>query len=157
MLRILVLASGVLLAAGAARADEAERLAMAGQIYDIGHSPAIEMQVFDATLPFYLHALDQTMNLTEAERASMPSVLRQVFLADAPTMRQHAVELYARTFSEAELQGMLDFYRSEAGRAFLAHQSDLNQDYFHMQDALNAHVVSQAAEQLTAQRTRQTP
>ncbi|MES1201137.1 MAG: DUF2059 domain-containing protein [Pseudomonadota bacterium] len=146
-----------LVSAAPAHADEAERVALARQIYEITHTDSREMQFLDATLPFYMRAIDEAMHLTEGERTLAPDMLRQEYRATIPLVRDHVAQTYARLFTEEQLHQILDFYESDAGKAFLAHQTELTQDSITLQNVQNDRVVQEAARHLMERRTQQSP
>jgi hypothetical protein len=143
-----------LFAPAPAFADEAERLALARQIIAT-RSDEAELQFFEATLPYYLYNLEQATALTEAERARLPDMLREEYLEALELSREHSAATFARIFTEAELREILDFYKSDAGRRFLANQTELQEDSLALQQAMNIAVMEGALERLLESRTAQ--
>lgn len=144
-------ALAVLLTAQPARADDAHRLAMARELVAT-RSHAAEMQYFDAILPFYTAQIEQAARLTDVEREQLPQVLREEYEAALLTAHEHAAQTYARLFSEAELQDVLDFYESATGRHFIASETELSRDSINMQQAMNVAVMQGAVERVLAAR-----
>lgn len=114
-----------------------------------------EMQFFDATLPYYMQALEQAFTMTDLEREALPQILREEYLEALVIAREHGAETYARIFTEAELRQILAFYESDAGRRFLANQVEIGQDNILVQQAMNAAVLQHAAERLLSGRGSQ--
>lgn len=142
-------------AAAPAYADEAERMALARQIINT-RSEEAEMQFFEASLPYYMAAMEQALNLTEREREMLPEMLREAYRAALGPSREHSAQTYARIFTEAELREIVDFYESAAGRKFLERQTELQQDGIDLQQVMNAAVLQNTAERLLeARRTHE--
>lgn len=145
-----ILAGLALAAMGAvapAYADEAARMALARQI--IGQrSEEAEMQFFDASLPYYMSAMEQAMNLTEQERERLPEMLREEYRAALGPSREHSAQTYARIFTEDELREIVAFYESSAGRKFLERQTELQEHGIELQRVMNAAVLQNTAERL---------
>jgi hypothetical protein len=135
-------------------ADEAERLALARRIISTRQED-VEMQFFDATLPYYMAAIEQTVNITEAERDRMPDVLREEYRAALLTAREHTVLFYARIFAEEDLRSIAAFWESAAGRSFIAHEAEIQQDNIDLQNAMNAAVLQNALERTLEARNAQ--
>lgn len=151
----LVLVCLALLAMGAASpayADEAERLALARQLIAT-RSQEAEMQFFDASLPYYMNAMEQALNLSESERERLPEMLREEYRAALGPSREHSANTYARIFTEQELREILAFYESSAGRKFIARQAEIQQDGIDLQTVMNAAVLQNTAERLIESRS----
>jgi len=145
-----ILAGLVFLAMGAAApayADEAERMVLARQIIAM-RSEEAEMQFFEASLPYYMQAMEQALNITERERDQLPGMLRDSYRQALGPSREHAAQTYARIFTEAELREILDFYESSAGRKFLERQTEIQQDGIDLQQVMNVAVLQNTAEQI---------
>ena len=146
----LILAGLALVATAAAQpavADEAERLALARQIIAT-RSEEAEMQFFEASLPYYLSAMEQALNLTERERERLPEMLRDEYRAALGPSREHSAETYARIFTEEELREIVAFYNSSAGHKFLERQTEIQQDGIELQRVMNAAILQNTAERL---------
>lgn len=124
-------------------ADEAERLDLARRIVAT-RSEDVEMQFFDATLPYYMAAVEQSASFSEAERERMPDLLREEYRAALIMAREHTAVLYARIFTEEDLRGIAAFWESRAGRSYIAHESEIQQDNIDMQNAMNSAVLQNA-------------
>lgn len=151
----LVLACLALLAMGAVspvHADEAERLALARQIINT-RSEEAEMQFFDASLPYYMNAMEQALNLSERERERLPVMLREEYQAALGPSREHSANTYARIFTEQELREILAFYESAAGRKFIERQTEIQQDGIDLQTVMNAAVLQNTAERIVESRS----
>lgn len=151
----LVLVCLALLSMGAAspvHADEAERLALARQLIAT-RSEEAEMQFFDASLPYYMNAMEQALNLSERERERLPDMLREEYRAALGPSREHSANTYARIFTEQELREILAFYESSAGRKFIERQTEIQQDGIDLQTVMNAAVLQNTAERLIESRS----
>ena len=60
-------------------------------------------------------------------------------------------ELYASTFTEEELQGVIDFYKSPAGKSFVAKQPELMKKSMELNQAKMSAIMPQI-QQLIMQR-----
>ena len=150
----MIAALGIFTPARADDSDDAVRLDLARQI-EATRSDESYMQIFRATLPYYMSSLDNVMHLSAAERQAMPQRLEQEYRADLPRVREHRATLLAQIFTTDQLRTLLAFDTSETGRAFIAHQEEMSQDSINMQHALNAAVLSDVAQLLQNQRAAQ--
>lgn len=135
--------------AGPAAADD--RLALATAIVATV-SDEVEMQYFDASLPFYMNAIQQSVRLTEAEQERITQLLREEYVAALAIGRRHRAETYARIFTESDLRDILDFYNSGAGRRFLEAEPQITDDNIQLQNAMNAAVMENAVQRLLEER-----
>jgi hypothetical protein len=133
-------------------ADEDERMALARQVIAT-RSDEAEMQFFEATLPYYLSSIEQTVNMTDVERDGLPALLREEYVAALGPAREHAAATYARIFSEEELRELVAFYHSGVGRKFLERQTEIQQDGINLQRVMNAAVLQNALERMLRART----
>lgn len=152
---VIAVALGFFTPARADNADDAVRLDLARQI-EATRSDESYMQIFRATLPYYMSSMDNVMHLSDAERQALPQRLEREYQADLPRVREHRAALLAQTFTTDQLRALLAFDTSDAGRAFIAHQEEMSQDSISMQHALNAAVLSNVAQQIQNQRGAQT-
>ena len=113
------------------------------------------MQLFHATLPYYISSLNNVMHLSDAERQALPQTLEREYHAELPRVREHRAALLAHLFTTDQLRALLAFDTSDAGEAFIAHQEEMSQDSINMQHALNAAVLDNVAQQLQNQRAAQ--
>jgi hypothetical protein len=134
-----------------ASADDAERMRLAREIMAT-RSDEAEMQYFDASLPYYMNAIEQSLNISDRERERLPDMLREEYRATLAPAREHSAATYARIFTEAELRQILDFYKSDAGRKFLERQTEIQQDGIDLQELINTSVLQGAAERLISAR-----
>ncbi len=135
-------------------ADEAERLELARR-FVATRSDETEMQFFDATLPYYMSAMEQSLNVTDVERERLPDVLREEYRRALVTAREHTAQTYARIFTEDELRELVAFYETGVGRSYLEHQGEIQQDSIDLQRAMNAAVLQSAAERVLDGRNAQ--
>lgn len=144
----------IAMAASPAFADEAERMALARHIIAT-RSEAAEMQFFEASLPYYMGALEQTLNLTEREREALPGLLREEYRAALTFSRERSAQTYARIFTEDELREIVAFHQSNAGRKFLERQTEIQRDGIELQRVMNAAVLQNTAQRLLDARQTQ--
>ena len=137
--------------AAPAFADDAERMELARR-FVATRTDETEMQFFDATLPYYMSAIEETVNITDLERERLPDLLREEYRTALVTAREHTAQTYARIFTEAELRELVAFYESGAGRRYLEHQGEIQQDSIDLQRAMNAAVLQNAAERMLEER-----
>lgn len=130
------------------------RLGVARQIVAT-RSEAAEMQFFRAKLPYYTNAIQAASHLDDAEQAALPALLEQEYRATLVISHEHSAATYARLFTLAQLQEVLAFYSSEAGRAMLANQQALTQDSIELQRVFDASVLSATAQRIQDQRAVQ--
>lgn len=135
-------------------AGEAERMELARR-FVAQRTEETEMQFFDASLPYYMSAIEQTINITDLERERLPDLLREEYRTALITAREHTAQRYARLFDENELRDLVAFYESGVGRRLLEHQGEIQQDSIDLQRAMNAAVLQNAAERLLGERNTQ--
>jgi uncharacterized protein len=118
---------------------------------------AVIRQILEAT-----HAADQVVNAIEAsvpvQRASnpkIPAVFWDRFLEQARRQRGEFVDslvpLYSRTFSLAELKGVLAFYQSPLGKRLLETQPGLMRESMQLGQRWGANIGAEVGRQLAAE------
>lgn len=127
----LLLAAGLALGGGKALAQETANLALAEELLALMNMPQ--------TIEQSLAAMKQAM---PAQMAQMSKAMGEEMPAEAPQQTQQTMEimaeelrwekikddyaaLYAATFTADELKGLIAFYQSPPGRAFVAKQPEL--------------------------------
>jgi hypothetical protein len=65
------------------------------------------------------------------------------------------VLFYARIFAEEDLRSIAAFWESAAGRSFIAHEAEIQQDNIDLQNAMNAAVLQNALERTLEARNAQ--
>ena len=112
-----------LLAFGAARADDAiapERLALARQVLDLSGATKAYNN-YDKNLDMMLAEIEQSLPpLDDATMADIKKIAVDEFAAAKPQLIDGAVKIYARHFSENDLNAQIAFYKSDAGQHFSA-------------------------------------
>jgi hypothetical protein len=124
MRKLAVVSTVILLAvAGAARADEASKKAKIEELFQLTNVDRMVGQILGQV---------RSMQTAQTERMAMSAEARsrtreiqdriQALIARALSwdkIKPEYVALYAETFTEEEIDGMLAFYKSPAGRAML--------------------------------------
>jgi uncharacterized protein len=153
--RTLVLAAFLLVAGGQAAAQSAA----SGE----GGKTALIRQILDVT-----HAADQVVGAIEAtvpaQRAGnprIPALFWDRFLVQARARRveflDSLVPLYSRTFEVAELEALLQFYRSSLGQRLLDTQPALMRESVQIGQRWGARIGAEIGEQLAAEGVRIQP
>ena len=134
MKRLVSLILLVLFVPLAARADDASKRAKVQDMLDLLHIDKTMAQVMEVVKRQTTSMTSQTMggNLTPEQKASIADFQQKVFdfietQVGWQALRPQYVELYASTFSEDEIDGMLAFYKSPAGQAMIAKTPELTQ------------------------------
>ena len=107
----------------AARADEASRRAKAEEMVTLLHMDTLMKQMMDAMEKQVSTSVRQMApgnNLTPQQQAKLDEYNKKVFALIESQMGWKAIEpdildLYAKTFTDEELDGILAFYKSPAG------------------------------------------
>jgi len=109
----------------AARADDASRHAKAQEMANLLHLDKLMAQVMDAMIS-QMNAMSKQFGgeTTPAQQAKLDAFQKKVFaLIDTQlgwkSMQPVYVDLYAKAFTDEELDGILVFYKSAAGNAMI--------------------------------------
>ncbi|ADW68559.1 Protein of unknown function DUF2059 [Granulicella tundricola MP5ACTX9] len=122
MKRTAILLSVLLALPFTAHADETSRKAKAQEIVNLLHMDRLMKQMMDG-ITQQTKAMTAQMaggTISPAQQAKLDAFQKKVFtLIDAQmgwkAMEPTYIDLYAKTFTEAELDGMVNFYKSPAG------------------------------------------
>ncbi|MBS0385314.1 MAG: DUF2059 domain-containing protein [Proteobacteria bacterium] len=131
----------------AASDDAALRLDLARQIVAL-RSPASEMQLFRAKLPWYTGMMRANVRMTDAQRDALPRILEEQYRAALVPEHENVAANYARLFTAAQLREVLAFNNSETGRAWLSHQDELTQASLNLQRVVDLAVLAGATQAL---------
>lgn len=124
--------AGVVLSVGAANAQEKPRRAMAEELLNVMNmresiekSFAMVKQMMPAQMAQMEQATGQTNMLANAssQMGNMMDMMAQELSWD--NLKDGYIALYADTFTEEEMKGIIAFYKSPAGQAFVAKQPEL--------------------------------
>ncbi|MEO7142385.1 MAG: DUF2059 domain-containing protein [Bryobacteraceae bacterium] len=121
--RLTVLASVFLLVSGSAFADEASKAAKAEQIFQLTNSERAFRQVLDQMRSMQMaqiarqHMTAQNQANAQQRQAQMSKLLEDRLSWEK--LKPQYIRIYAETYTEEELDGILAFYQSPAGRAML--------------------------------------
>ncbi|MFT3727565.1 MAG: DUF2059 domain-containing protein [Terricaulis sp.] len=148
---VLALLTAPLALAQAEAPDHEARLVLARQIIAL-RSEESEMTLFQAKLPYFLASIAAATHLTDAERTALPGLVEHAYRAAMAPAREQSAVVYANTFTADQLQQVLNFYQSDAGKAFLAHQQELTTASISLQRLVDAAVISSVVHGLDDQR-----
>lgn len=149
---ILLLAVGLALSGGQAQAKEKTTQTLAEELLVLMNLPQ--------TIEQSLAAMKQAM---PAQMAQMSKAMGEELPAEAPQQAQQTMEimaeelrwekikddyaaLYATTFTAGELKGLIAFYKSPAGQAFVAKQPVLMQHSMEINQKLMVRVMPRLKE-----------
>ena len=130
---ILVLAAGLVLGGGPATAEVPANQALAEELLVLMNLPQSLEQSLAAmrqAMPAQLAQMSKAMGEELPPEATQQSQQTMEILSEElrwEKMKDDYVALYATTFTAEELQGLLVFYQSPAGQAFIAKQPALMQ------------------------------
>ncbi len=120
-----IVASGLVAAAPAARADDASRLAVARQVVETAHA-ADNMRV---VMPVMMNQMRGLLaQQAPGDPKGVDTYLQRFqakFEAGIPDFVDLVAAVYAREFTEPDLDDLLGFYRTPAGQHLLAKQPEI--------------------------------
>ncbi len=128
----LVLTLGVLCAAPfVMRADDASRKAKCAELLKVTNSEQMMVQMLNSMQKLQTEEFAK-MELPPEARASAAEIQRKADvlvrkMLNWETLKPRFIDLYAATYTEPELDGILAFYNSAAGRAMLDKMPQLMQ------------------------------
>ena len=127
-----LMAMGLVLSAGGAYADEASRRAMAEELLNLANmqgtmekSFAMIKQMMPAQMEKMKQATGQTNmpSCVSSQTTKMMDMMAQEYSWDK--IKGDFITLYVETFTEDEMEGVIAFYKSPAGQAFIKKQPEL--------------------------------
>jgi hypothetical protein len=117
----------------AARADDASRLAKAEQMIALAHVDRLTNQVMDTLLQQTTNIMTQQSggSLTPEQKAALDEFQKKLVAAIEPQIGWKAVapalaEIYAKTFTEDQMDAIISFYQSPAGAALMDKMPEIN-------------------------------
>jgi hypothetical protein len=117
-----------------AHADEASRRAKAEEMITILHADRVVTQVMESVMQQAAIITTQRSGgtLTPETKTALADFQKKLAAVMEPQIGWKAIEpeyirLYATTFTDEELDGMLAFYKSAAGKALVEKIPDINQ------------------------------
>jgi len=116
-----------LLLAGAAWADDASKLAKADELLRITKGDQSYKQMLDRAQA-QLKAMAVRQAPSDADKAAVEQQVAPIVTEQLnwEKLRPQFVKAYADTYSEEELDGILSFYKSPAGQAWITKLPELN-------------------------------
>lgn len=123
-----------LLVGYAARAAEVsdERMQLAGKLMSLMNVDKAIPQAFKQVRNSLLPGMLKEMNIPPQEREKAEKVQNEIFDIyekefNWEKLKDDYISIYAETFDEKELQGLVDFYSSPVGKKIIAKQPELMQ------------------------------
>lgn len=141
--------------------DEARRLALAKAIFAEAQAEQMIDQMMAQMGPMMSQMVEQSTGneLDADERALMEDlnaiVAEEMTAAMGPLISEMA-PIYAEVFTVSELEGVLDFYRSSAGQAFVNKQGVLIEKSFQASSQWAATVMPQVMQRVQARIEQET-
>lgn len=117
-----------------AHADDVGKRAKVQEMLDLLHMDRLMDQIMDSAMK-QVTAITNRMigqNLTENQKSSLTDFQKQIFetvnaQVGWKAMEPEYVDLYAQTYTEDELDGIIAFYKTPAGAAMIAKTPELTQ------------------------------
>ena len=119
---------GLVFSVAGGRAQEVSRRALAEELLNVMNVPASIGKTFammKQIIPGQMQAMGAT-NMpanVSSQRDKMMDMMAQEFTWDK--MKDEYIALYAETFTEEEMKGVIAFYKTPAGQAYLKKQPEL--------------------------------
>lgn len=122
-LRVLAAAACLFLAQPAwaqadADASKVERLELADELMTVMDFAVLTARTMEAGLPVLMDR--EFPGLSQAEKAEFLDVMRTALMEVLPAYEDEITEIYAETFTTAELRAMIAFYGTAEGRSAMA-------------------------------------
>lgn len=130
-----ILAACLLILAPLARADQAAKFAKIDQLLVVMNIEQQQKQMMDQMLQMVIAQVKDQMakqgNATPAQVAQVEEKQKRLFAViqektSWPRMKPVYSKAYSDTFTEEEIDGILSFYKSPAGKAMVEKQPALN-------------------------------
>jgi hypothetical protein len=132
--------------------DHDQRLLVAREIVTLRSDEASDMTMLQAKAPYFTASIASVTHLSDGERAALPAMLERAYRAVRVPAHEQVAATYARIFTLAQLQQLLAFYQSDAGKAFLSHQQELTTEGINLQRLSDAAVISSVVHTIDDQR-----
>ncbi len=136
-----------LLHAAPARADEAQRIALAEELVVLAELEKNFEQSFAMVKEMLPRQLGAASSGSSPEaKAKAIDGATEIYDLIGKELNWNAIKgdyiaLYAGTFTEEELQGVIDFYKSDAGKAFVKKQPELMKKSMELNQAKMAAIM----------------
>lgn len=146
----------------AARADDAKTTAMADELVNLAELEKNYEQSFTMVKQTLAKQMGATLGTASAgEKSGATQNADAIFdmiakQLDWASVRKDYVALYASTFTEGELQGIIDFYKSEAGQAFVKKQPELMKKSMDLTQSKMAEIMPKIQQLIMQQSTKGT-
>ena len=101
-----------------------ERLALAREVMVLAGGEASFTGMINAMRPLTEQQL-RSHGLSEEAVQRAWAIMVEEFVKEAPQFVELGAIAYANAFTDEELRGMAEFFRSPAGRAMVAHQTEI--------------------------------
>jgi hypothetical protein len=124
-----------------------EKQALIHEVFQLTHALDSLDQVVSMIMPQALAALRQRVpNMSPADLDRLNAVLVGEFKANADSYEQLLIQLYDRNYTVEELQAMLVFYKSPAGRSIVAKLPTMRSESLALGARWGAEIGRRAAE-----------
>ena len=149
---VLMLAAGLTLSGGKAVAEVPANQALAEQLLVLMKLPETLEQTFAAmrqAMPAQLAQMSKAMGEELPPEATQQTEKTMQVMSEElcwDKMKEDYVGLYATTFTAEELQGLIAFYQSPAGQAFIVKQPALMQASMQLNQKLMLRVIPRLKE-----------
>ena len=144
----------------AARADDAKTAALADELVNLAELEKNYEQSFTMVKETLARQMGATLGkaspgdksaATQNANAIFDLIAKQL---DWASVRKDYVALYASTFTEEELQGIIDFYKSAPGQAFVKKQPELMKKSMDLNQAKMAEIMPTIQQLIMQQSTK---
>jgi len=109
------------------RADEASKAAKAAELLQLTQGDQM-MKMLDPMMKGMMSQMDKDMSADQrAKAAEMQQQILALITATLQKIKPAMAKVYTDTYSEEELDGILTFYKSPAGRAFIQKMPEVMQ------------------------------
>jgi len=112
----------------ASEAVSPRKLELANKVVEISGTESQITKMLRAIAEKFASDLDAKSEAPNRNKINLQIIMQaetDAMLAKWPEMKRLAANAYAETYSEEELSGLVDFYQSPAGRAFLEKEPKL--------------------------------
>ncbi|MDD5704871.1 MAG: DUF2059 domain-containing protein [Kiritimatiellae bacterium] len=142
------IAAGLVIGMTCAHAQDAAQLATAEElltVMDVKATIEKSFEIMKQTMPGQMQQAMQAAGETGASADASASMDKMMDLMAVEfgweKMKADYIRLYAETFTKAEMQDIMAFYKSPAGKAFLAKQPELTKRSMEMTQKVMARVM----------------
>lgn len=141
----------LLIIAGFSHTAHAEPIDLARELVQLSQGETVLNQMFETLTPQIMGlALNKNPDLSDEKKAKIEGILLEELQVAVPEFLEETAKIYARNFTEAELQDVIDFYNSPTGSKFQQLAPQLMQESMVHGQALGQTVGTRAVERLRA-------